>query len=481
MDVDSDTEEMLFDLEETGEYYSDDMLFEGDETAFTSTPLPDTSNDVMVNLVAGIDAGGYGMELGSAVPDRSWIISRIEGMLETIIDGLLNPSQQLSISLKSRANLSRRQGEGSEEPSAIPPPKTSTVTFPGSNAQEAWRFIKSSQVPVSNQTDRLAAVFVRILELIHGSLIEDTIMTKRDMYYRHKDLFMKQSVVDRYVDDLACTFGVSRTLLNVAATAKGLIAGNFLLRRQDGSAVDGLSEKEGILLPKMDQEDSLDLASVRWVLVIEKEATFRSLLSSAQWASLRVQGLVLTAKGYPDLASRSFLRQIADENPHIPMLAFVDFDPDGIAIMSTYKHGSYRLAHEDVAQKDTPGLHLPELRWLGVQSHHLYRAPVCESSTQTAALADAQGLMRLTARDRRKAHQMLEWDLCAEGGLEPAWRAELQRMLMLNIKAEMQILDELPGGLVSWLGNELDVLQGSAWTSRSAVATIDSDDEILFA
>jgi DNA topoisomerase VI subunit A len=39
--------------------------------------------------------------------------------------------------------------------------------------------------------------------------------TSSDIYYRHPDLFMKQSVVDRYVDDLACTFGVSRSQLNV--------------------------------------------------------------------------------------------------------------------------------------------------------------------------------------------------------------------------------------------------------------------------
>lgn len=35
------------------------------------------------------------------------------------------------------------------------------------------------------------------------------------MYYRHPDLFVKQSVVDRYVDDLACTFGITRSQLNV--------------------------------------------------------------------------------------------------------------------------------------------------------------------------------------------------------------------------------------------------------------------------
>jgi DNA topoisomerase VI subunit A len=37
----------------------------------------------------------------------------------------------------------------------------------------------------------------------------------RDMYYRQPELFVKQSVVDRYVDDLACTLGISRSQLNV--------------------------------------------------------------------------------------------------------------------------------------------------------------------------------------------------------------------------------------------------------------------------
>jgi meiotic recombination protein SPO11 len=35
------------------------------------------------------------------------------------------------------------------------------------------------------------------------------------MYYRDPALFSKQAVVDRFVDDLAFTFGVPRLLLNV--------------------------------------------------------------------------------------------------------------------------------------------------------------------------------------------------------------------------------------------------------------------------
>lgn len=160
------------------------------------------------------------------------------------------------------------------------------------------------------------------------------------------------------------------------------------------------------------------------------------------------------------------------------MFALVDLDPDGIAIMSTYKYGSYRLAHEDATPKDTPGLSLPNLQWLGVRRHHVSRTPVGESDTNTSVMPDLQGLMKLTARDRSRAIRMLEWDLCAEDGPEEGWRHELQTMLMLNTKAEMQILDELPGGLVSWVSGVLGIA-----CEQSLELVVDgpgSDDGMLF-
>jgi meiotic recombination protein SPO11 len=68
---------------------------------------------------------------------------------------------------------------------------------------------------------------------------------------------------------------------------------------------------QGILVPKLHVQDSLELTSIRWILVIEKEvchmvdsvvvtlltqmqATFRSLISSTQWACLGAHGLALT-------------------------------------------------------------------------------------------------------------------------------------------------------------------------------------------
>jgi meiotic recombination protein SPO11 len=50
---------------------------------------------------------------------------------------------------------------------------------------------------------------------------------------------------------------------------------------------------------------------------------------------------------------------------------------------------------------------------------------------------------------------MLEWEVFAENGIEIEWRNELQTMLILNVKAEMQVFEERDGGLALWLKGEL--------------------------
>lgn len=219
-----------------------------------------------------------------------------------------------------------------------------------------------------------------------------------------------------------------------------------------------MGEREGLLIPTLHESDTIETSNVRWILVIEKEATFRSLACSAFWTDIGSQGIILTAKGYPDLSTRLFLREILSASFYIPIYAIVDFDPDGLAILSTYKHGSYSLAHENSASKsdteETRSLNIPQLKWLGPKSSHLH-ANLTQDSCDNEAARPAQGLMKLTPRDRQKARKMLEWEVLAETGLEPEWRRELQTMMMLNVKAEMQIFEERKGGLGLWLRREL--------------------------
>lgn len=108
-----------------------------------------------------------------------------------------------------------------------------------------------------------------------------------------------------------------------------------------------------------------------------------------------------------------------------------------MAIMSTYKFGS--MAHA----RENGRLNVPGLQHLGFNTSDIVIG------------ADPLGddaLLPLTARDRKKIIAMLTnspvWEV---DGPEPRWRAELQQMLMLNLKAETEILYQRNGGLEGWV------------------------------
>lgn len=124
------------------------------------------------------------------------------------------------------------------------------------------------------------------------------------------------------------------------------------------------------------------------------------------------------------------------------MYGLMDFDPDGISIMSMYRHGSWRSSHEN------GHLNVPEIHWLGLRS--------CDLVSSKAENDAGPGLLRLTARERKRAMKMLEKDALARNAQEIERRRELQVMLMLNMKAEMEILDEREGGMAAWLEEKLE-------------------------
>ena len=120
----------------------------------------------------------------------------------------------------------------------------------------------------------------------------------------------------------------------------------------------------------------------------------------------------------------------------------VDYDPDGIGILSNYKHGSVNLAHENA------NLNAPSVRWLGLHGSDVHA--ISEN-------VQGHGLVPLTLKDRKKALGMLKKGVAAEGGIEPEWRNELQAMLVLNMKAEMQVMRGCDmGGFEGWLDRKME-------------------------
>ncbi|KAI8993791.1 Spo11/DNA topoisomerase VI subunit A [Trametes punicea] len=267
-----------------------------------------------------------------------------------------------------------------------------------------------------------AQVF-RVLDLMHEALTDDIPTTKRDMYYKDIQLFGSQSTVDRVVDDIAATFQLGRADLNVRASSKGLICGGGLFLHLSSGETLQIKDTEPTLIPHAEDIQRYEVdCELAWVLVVEKEAVFQTLcrLRVGTHHALPGKGLIITGKGYPDVATRHLMNALSTNLPQrIPILALVDGDAYGIDILSVYKYGSLHMQHE----RDQ--LVAKRIQWLGIWSSEL-----------PALGIQRDALIPITPHDERKARVLLKREST------PAhWRKELQHMLFTRRKAEIEILD----------------------------------------
>lgn len=292
----------------------------------------------------------------------------------------------------------------------------------------------------SPATTRRLAQLLRVLEEIYRSLCTGFDVTKRDIYYRAPQLFGKQSTVDRLVDKVSRTFTVTRSALGVTATAKGLIAGAGQILLTLGEAIP----ESGMLLPahetapvnrSLDQKGSVNLrhdrgvlipdialidrmeTPARWILVVEKDAVFTTLVQGGVTESRdtccwlrhgcqipRSTGIIITGKGYPDLNTREFLARVMNDNVAMHTYILVDADPYGLDIYEQYRKA---LGEKARHRCHLLGILMPDLEALGLlhstqaSAPHRPARPFPPSSSQTLAL---------TPRDRSKIASMLRAD-----------------------------------------------------------------------
>lgn len=177
----------------------------------------------------------------------------------------------------------------------------------------------------STSTRRLAQL-LRVLEEMSCALLTNQLVTKRDVYYRCPSLFGKQAVVDRIVDSVVARLGVRRSATGIVAAPKGLLAGCGTLSLtptpgQDAAAAIlepqaslHLSPARATSVPDVDVLEGIE-TQAQWILVVEKEAVFRTLLECRFADSATSKGIIMTGRGYPDLASRDFLTRLCEEKP----------------------------------------------------------------------------------------------------------------------------------------------------------------------
>ncbi|KAH9176657.1 Spo11/DNA topoisomerase VI subunit A [Lactarius sanguifluus] len=328
------------------------------------------------------------------------------------------------------------------------------------------------------------AQLFRIADLAHEAIEDDLPVTKRSLFYRDVQLFKRQSVVDKVVDDLAATIDTTRAQLNIRASPKGLICGGGLSIRTVGGDVIHVTESEGTLIPVPEDIASFDFSNkIDWVLVVEKEAVFqtlRQLCFVRHPFSHRGTGVMITGKGYPDLATRQMVKTLSDNLPstyvvpsffssatifsRVPFVTLVDGDAYGLDIASVYKFGSVALRHESYR------LAVPRIECIGVWASELASLGI-----------DKCALLPISRADEKKARSMLRREL------PDRWKKELVHMLYTRRKAETEILSSVscipgqPHPLARYLADKIsEQILALAWQPASGTSTEDDVDGSLF-
>mmetsp|Transcript_7461 Transcript_7461/g.24788 ORF Transcript_7461/g.24788 Transcript_7461/m.24788 type:complete len:190 (-) Transcript_7461:1448-2017(-) len=176
-------------------------------------------------------------------------------------------------------------------------------------------------------------------------------MTQRELYYHLKGapVVTAMEQVARAVQDAVALLRVPRASLGIHTTSRGLVAGLVQLFDAENEVwLDCAFSKAGMPIAGdinyiLRQELRV---SAQIILVVEKEAVFNRLLEDQVWFLEGLSCCIITGRGQPDLGTRVFLHRLHQDQPAAPVLGLVDWNPDGLSILCTYKVGSDRMPLE---------------------------------------------------------------------------------------------------------------------------------------
>ncbi|XP_048676480.1 meiotic recombination protein SPO11 [Lepidochelys kempii] len=271
------------------------------------------------------------------------------------------------------------------------------------------------------------ALILKILSVIYKMVQNNTYATKRDIYYSDTLLFGNQSVVDNIVNDISCMLKIPRRSLHILSTTKGCIAGNLSYTEEDGTKVNCTCSATAVIVPSNVQGIRNVITDAKFILIVEKDATFQRLLDD-DFCNKLSPCIMITGKGVPDLNTRLLVRKLWD-TCHIPIFTLMDADPHGIEIMCIYKYGSVSMSFE------AHHLTVPAIRWLGLLPSDIERLNIRKDA-----------LIPLTKQDQNKLASMQKRPYVA---CQPMWKKEMEIMAASKMKAEIQALTSLSSDYLS--------------------------------
>ncbi|MBL8859171.1 MAG: DNA topoisomerase IV subunit A [Planctomycetes bacterium] len=209
---------------------------------------------------------------------------------------------------------------------------------------------------LSVNTVKSFAQTLRLMAFSKEMVENDDFATKREAYYVSKNWseakFNDQPESDTVLDDieaLASLEGLSREQLRFYPEEHGgSVAGNLVVIDRDPETnnpirIDCTSFGSGSYSIPHSVEHLKFETDAEFILAIETGGMFQRLNNHKYWKTAKC--ILVETAGVPTRATRRFVRRMADDKK-IPVYAFVDCDPYGIAnIYRTLKVGSGNAAH----------------------------------------------------------------------------------------------------------------------------------------
>ncbi|KAI9246816.1 Spo11/DNA topoisomerase VI subunit A [Helicostylum pulchrum] len=376
-------------------------------------------------------------------------MSNIQDTIEQVITCIAF-GEPIKLSIITRSNMSNQT--------------CSQKSFSKINNHKKSRVLSLSSADAAKTLAR----YLSVLQIIYEAMAYKIMVTKRDMFYRDVSLFNTQSVVDIIVDDISCHYNVPRSSLNVSAASKGLIFGPIIIKLKNNKVLDCMStptnqdecnDEQGTLIPPISQVSQVQ-CKAKCMIVIEKEATFRYLVSIGFCQSLPESCILVTGKGYPDLSTRQFVKYFSIHYSKLPIFALMDNDPHGLDIYATYKWGARAFAFDvlNLAVKDIVLIGLTCQDRIEFEISRGCLIPMTErdksklaSMVRTFSLDESPGTSQL--RDRGWADDIVE-QLASEG--HQCYIKEVNQLIKSGYKLELQSLNHSgPYGLTNYLNTKL--------------------------
>ncbi|KAH7840130.1 hypothetical protein Vadar_013039 [Vaccinium darrowii] len=287
----------------------------------------------------------------------------------------------------------------------------------------SWIFLSHSFCTRSLMRANTAKAFIRVwkvMEMCYQVLIQEKRLTQRELFYKllcdSPDYFTSQLQVNRTIQDVVALLRCSRFSLGIMASSRGAIAGRLLLQEPNQEVVDcsacgssgyGISGDLNLLEKLVMKTDA------RYIVVVEKHAIFQRLAEDCMYN--QIPSILITAKGYPDIATRFLLHRISRTFPDLPIFGLVDWNPAGLAILCTFKFGSIGMGLEAYR-------YACNVKWLGVRKGDLELIP-------------EQSFIPLKPRDVQIAKSLASSEILPDN-----YKEELAVMVESGKRAEIEAL-----------------------------------------